>query len=378
MKNITFSHRARSRMKRWMALLSIAGMSLGLHANPDIGKGSLAYCTPAATSTSSFIKDFSTTGGSTNITNLNTGQGTGGYANHTTMVVGQYGGASVNFRAVYNSGTFGLAIWIDWNNNETFEASERMFNTTAYSSSQNGSITVPAGTAVGSYRMRVLADFNNNNPTNPCRFNNGNGEAEDYTFEVTATPSCLPPTSLGAGNVTFTTAQLSWLGDGTVFDVEYGPAGFAQGTGTMASSVGNPYDASGLTPDTAYHFYVRRDCGAGDKSPWAGPFRFYTGYCVPAATGTANFIKNFSTTGGITNISNLNTGQGTGGYANHSTMAVSQHETGIINFAVGYNSGTFGCSIWIDWNRNTAFDTGERVFNKPILDYCLHWQFLQV
>ncbi|WDO12239.1 GEVED domain-containing protein [Flavobacterium sp. WW92] len=320
------------------------------------------YCLPAATGTTNYIKDFSTTGGFSNISNLNTTQGTGGYSNFAAQKVSHYEGGAVNFSAVYNSGTFGLAIWIDWNKNLVFESTERMFNTTGYSSSQNGTITIPAGTPVGNYRMRVLADYNKDNPENPCGFNSGNGEAEDYTFEVVTPPTCMPLTELGAGNVTFTTAQFSWLGEGTVFDVEYGPAGFTPGTGTMASSVGNPYDVSGLTADTSYQYYVRRDCGAGDKSPWAGPFRFYTGPCRFAATSTSYFIKDFTTTGGFLNISNTATGIGTGGYSNFAAMKVQQSEGGTINFSAAYSGGS-GFAIWVDWNKNMAFEADERVFN---------------
>ncbi|RKS26054.1 putative secreted protein (Por secretion system target) [Flavobacterium endophyticum] len=363
MENITFSHRARSRMKWWMALLSFIGMSPWLHANPNpnTGRGSLAYCTPAATSTSSFIKDFSTTGGSTNISNLNTGQGTGGYANHTTMTVGQYEGAPVSFSAVYNTGTFGLAIWVDWNNNETFETSERMFQTSAYSSSQTGTITVPAGTAQGSYRMRVLADFNSTNPNNPCAFSSGRGEAEDYTFVVTAPPACLPPTNLAVGNMTPTTARLTWTSTRTLFDVEYGPAGFTQGTGTMTTGTANPLNISGLTAQTAYQFYVRTDCGPDGKSAWAGPFRFFTGYCTPAATSTSYFINSFTTTGGFANINNTGTTIGTGGYSNYTAQKVSHFEGGTINFSAAYSSGS-GFAVWVDWNNNMTFETGERMF----------------
>ncbi|TPD70679.1 GEVED domain-containing protein [Flavobacterium microcysteis] len=373
MKNFTHPHRKKFRTKQWLTLLYCLGMGIFLYAysgpgmlQPEkttVAPGSLAYCTPSGTGTSYYIKNFSTTGGFLNITNMNTGIGTGGYSNSTTQIVRQAAGGSFNFAATYSSGTYGLAIWVDWNGNTTFEASERVFNTTEYGSTPTGTITIPAATANGSYRMRVLADYNKSNPDNPCTFNSGNGEVEDYTLEVGDPPSCMPPTDLGAGNITLTSAQLSWMGEGTVFDVEYGPSGFTLGTGTQASSVANPYNATGLTSDRMYQFYVRRDCGAGDKSVWAGPFSFYPGYCLPAATSTSYFIKDFTTSGGVgANISNTNTGIGTGGYSNHTAMKVQQFETGTINFSAAYSSGS-GFAIWVDWNNNMAFDTDERVFN---------------
>ncbi|MBA9073041.1 hypothetical protein GGR22_001167 [Flavobacterium gossypii] len=366
MKKITFPYRGLPRVKRWLALLSFACTSpvLLANSNPDADAGSLVYCTPAASSTIRFIKDFSTTGGFPNIYNANTGIGTGGYANHTDKKVSQSSGGTINFSTVYSGGNFGLAIWIDWNNNETFEPAEMMSATTAVAASHTGTITIPAGTPVGNYRMRVLADYNTAVPSNPCSFNaaNTSGEAEDYTFEVIAPPSCLPATALGASNVTLTAAQLTWTSEGTSFDVEYGPSGFTQGTGTMATSVGNTYNASGLTPDTWYQFYIRSNCGTGDKSPWAGPFRFYTGYCLPSTTTTGYFINRFTTTGGYTNINNTGTTLGAGGYSNYAAQKVSYFENASVSFSAAYTSGC-GFAIWIDWNNNMLFDTGERVFN---------------
>ncbi len=374
MKNFTHPHRKKFRTKQWLTLLYCLGMGIFLYAysGPEMlqpkkvaATGSLAYCTPAATGTSRFIKDFTTTGGFINISNTNSGIGAGGYSDATTKIVRQAAGGSFGFSAAYSSGTYGLAIWVDWNGNTTFEASERVFNTTAYGSSATGTVTIPAGNANGSYRMRVLADFNKSNPDNPCGFNSGNGEAEDYTLEIGDPPSCMPPTDLGAGNVTFTSAQISWMSEGFIFDIEYGPSGFALGTGTPVSSVSNPYNAEGLTSNTKYQFYVRTDCGGGDKSIWAGPYSFYTGYCLPVATSTSYFIKDFVTTGGISNINNTNSGIGAGGYTNNSgnaSMKVSYFEGGSFNFSAAYSGGS-GFAIWVDWNNNMSFDTDERVFN---------------
>ncbi len=375
MKNFTQPHRKKFRTKQWLTLLYCMGMGIFLYAysGPEMLQpqkttataGTLAYCTPAGTGTSYFIKDFTTTGGFLNIINTNSGIGSGGYSNATTKIVRQSAGGSFDFSAVYSSGTYGLAIWIDWNGNTTFEASERIFNTTSYGSSATGTITIPAGTANGSYRMRVLADYNKSNPDNPCGFNSGNGEAEDYTLEVGDPPTCMPPTALGVGNVTFNSAQLSWMSEGFLFDVEYGPSGFALGSGTLASSVANPYTPGGLTANTMYQFYVRTDCGSGDKSIWSGPYSFYTGYCLPVATSTSYFIKDFITTGGISNINNTNSGIGAGGYTNNSgnaSMKVSYFEGGSVNFSAVY-SGSSGFAIWVDWNNNMSFDTDERVFN---------------
>ncbi len=91
-------------------------------------------------------------------------------------------------------------------------------------------------------------------------------------------PSCLPPDNLSAANITVDSAELSWTetGSATAWNIEYGPAGFPQGSGTVVAVTSNPYTLTGLTAATSYDFYVQADCGGGDTSGWVGPFTFTT------------------------------------------------------------------------------------------------------
>jgi hypothetical protein len=85
------------------------------------------------------------------------------------------------------------------------------------------------------------------------------------------------PTALNAYNVTFFNGMLTWTpqGNETTWNVEYGPAGFTPGTGTMMSGVTNDsVPVTGLTEDTDYDFYVQAGCTT--SSTWAGPFSFAT------------------------------------------------------------------------------------------------------
>ncbi len=92
----------------------------------------------------------------------------------------------------------------------------------------------------------------------------------------------------------------------------------------------------------------------------------YTNYCSPLPA-LADLINNFSTTGGITNITNNGTGcNGTSpnNYIYYSGMTVSQDQG--LSFNVSMQSGsTFGQGfrIWIDYNNDFDFaDPGEDVF----------------
>jgi hypothetical protein len=132
--------------------------------------------------------------------------------------------------------------------------------------------------------------------------NNGNADIEFFVdnFQVRLTPSCPEPNGLAVSAITTTSAQLAWMemGTSTLWNVEYGPAGYVQGSGTSVIGVTtNPYVLSGLTPNTQYSYYVQADCSSS-TSYWTGPFSFVTA-CVPFGS----FTENFDTTpsGSLTN-----------------------------------------------------------------------------
>lgn len=97
-----------------------------------------------------------------------------------------------------------------------------------------------------------------------------------YTF---APSSCPAPLSPLATNITQNSAQFTWTsggGNGT-FTVEYGPAGFTQGTGILINNATSGITVSGLTATTNYQFYIRQICGASGSSAVVGPVNFSTG-----------------------------------------------------------------------------------------------------
>ena len=111
------------------------------------------------------------------------------------------------------------------------------------------------------------------------------------TITSAAPPSCIDPSMLTASSITDTTADLGWTegGTATAWDIEILTSGTAA-TGTpTASGVGNPYNATGLTAETAYDFYVRADCGGSGTSAWIGPFTFTTACAATAAPYTEDF-----------------------------------------------------------------------------------------
>ena len=104
----------------------------------------------------------------------------------------------------------------------------------------------------------------------------GYGYIDDVTINVA--PTCLPVINIGVSNIDQTSATLSWTDqtNATAWNIEYGPAGFTQGQGTIVPNVTNPYTLTGLTSATAYDVYVQAVCSATDMSAWTGPVSFAT------------------------------------------------------------------------------------------------------
>lgn len=90
--------------------------------------------------------------------------------------------------------------------------------------------------------------------------------------DVHEQPLCPKPTQITLSNPTTTSFQVSWnTSGGSAWLVEYGPAGFTPGSGTVSSATASPYTINGLLPGTLYDVYVYNDCAPNDTSDPAGP-----------------------------------------------------------------------------------------------------------
>lgn len=70
---------------------------------------------------------------------------------------------------------------------------------------------------------------------------------------------------------------LGWShnGNASYYELEYGPSGFALGTGTKKTLSSSSYSQGAFTQNTTYDYYVRANCGGSDYSPWEGPASFF-------------------------------------------------------------------------------------------------------
>lgn len=85
--------------------------------------------------------------------------------------------------------------------------------------------------------------------------------------------SCPQPTNVTAvrssGN---TEINVSWnAATATSWQIQYGAAGFALGSGTVVSSTTPTKTITGVLADASYSFYVRTNCSPTSNSNWTGP-----------------------------------------------------------------------------------------------------------
>lgn len=176
--------------------------------------------------------------------------------------------------------------------------------------------------------------------TNNCSWN-----LDDFTVEMK--PDCQIPTMLTVTDVTATSATLGWTAGGSeeAWNIEYGPVGFEQGTGTVVAADANPFTVTGLADATSFDFYVQANCGTTvseyslgttatteclpKATPYEENFDSYSGSSYSAAgvipncwvSYTGNTNKNYAphvNTGANSAFNYAQSGKGLGFYANSS------------------------------------------------------------
>jgi bacillolysin len=142
----------------------------------------LSYCTTKGNSVKDEYIDYVSIGGISNTTGAN-----GGYGNFTNLAGNlPYGSNTILFSAGFTGSAYTeyWKVWIDYNQNGTFETSEEMVSGSSSSSATlTSTFTVPTSALAGSTRMRVSMKYNAA-PTACETFSYG--EVEDYTVTIGA------------------------------------------------------------------------------------------------------------------------------------------------------------------------------------------------
>jgi len=342
---------------------------------PAVATGALTsgYCVPNHGTGNEYLSSFITTSASQNVNYTANARPANGYADTTDMVIKQVEGQDISFTNSYSSGNRTIRIWVDFNNDGTFDASEVVSEAYYTGDNASGVITLAGNAAAvpGTYTMRTRTRWSFNNTVNTfdaCEAVTY-GSAVDFTLEIEPLVSCSGTPS--AGTVTFSPANVApndpydvkalgytvetglsytWeksTDGGTTWTQVYTGASYQDITGETAP-------AFGLTVD--YRLTVT--CGVFPPAVATGALT--SGYCVPNH-GTGDYLSSFITTTATQNVSYTTSVRPANGYADTTDMVIKQFEGQNIDFTNSYDGGARTIRIWVDFNNDGTFDASEMV-----------------
>ncbi|MCA6069363.1 GEVED domain-containing protein [Chryseobacterium sp. RG1] len=249
------------------------------------------YCAPTggSSSTTYYLNNVTTTGGWTNLGYTATSYTA--YVNSNMSFLSSPGSSVVMNLATSGGSTYYYYAWIDWNNDMDFnDPGETILATTSYAATGTATINIPAGQALGNYRVRTSSSYIGAvTPCGPGPY----GNYVDFTLAVVAPPTCLPPTGLAVAGLTGNGATISWAtpttppANGYAYYVSTTPVQPATPTGTTTATSVNL--APTLLPNTTYYWWVKAICSPTDNSYVAQGPTFMTTQ-IPAVLP---YIQNF-------------------------------------------------------------------------------------
>lgn len=358
----------------WLDGGSNTALGLPFKVFGEANNAPITYCTPAGTNSSYYINSFSTTGGSANISNMNSGFSTGGYGDfYDTHTVSQVPGGTINFEAGFPTGqTYGVRIWVDWNQDGVFSETEEVaWQSTGYGNPHTGSFNVPATALPGATRMRVVGHWlNNSGNISPCSTNHSYGEFEDYKILVGTLDTCtgtpdggtasVSPTNGNAGSAYTVSASGFEQASGLSFQWESKTTGDWESQGT-ASTTYSPYTATaaGEIGDTT-QWRLKVTCTASGQSSYSTVATFTVSlvYCTSSASTTEPITRVI-----VADIDNSSPRTGGAGYQDFTS--ITGHMEAGESYTIKCEGNTAGnytnhFVAWVDWNQNGTFDADER------------------
>ncbi|MCA6066026.1 GEVED domain-containing protein [Chryseobacterium sp. RG1] len=247
------------------------------------------YCTPTYTygcSSGDNLNSFVITGaGTSTISDLNTGCNGSGYYDRTAaftpvnIIAGQSYPVQIN--TTYSSPTYEKAsIWIDFNNNGVFDASEKLLTDLPLATSPSfatANIAIPVTALAGVHRMRVRVVYSTSN-VDACT-STSYGETHDYLVNVQ--PCTTPTPVVTVTSITHNSANVTWSQDAigaNSYQLRYRPVGSLAGWLPAAGPIDKPAIAPGalqsepllgLDPATLYEVEVVAFCGTTNMGAYS-------------------------------------------------------------------------------------------------------------
>ncbi|MDO7874124.1 GEVED domain-containing protein [Hymenobacter sp. ASUV-10] len=271
------------------------------------------------------------------------------------------------------------AVWIDFNQNGTFENSEYVANSlNSTTGLRTATIVIPAGALAGPTRMRVrtkagIAGYGDFGDGDACSAQ-FDGETEDYTVTIVAPTPCAgtPPTATAAASASTVcttspfTLTASYAGNITGLSFQWqsrtGTNAFANISGATALT----YAVTSQATTTDYRFVIT--CANGGLTSTSNEVsvvsNFMICYCKPPAQsniGSGEYLTNVTL--GTINNSSTNPATTPVGYSDYTvsptatqTTSLSRGGTYTISVSAQNNRQNSQALFWIDYNHNGAFD----------------------
>ena len=200
----------------------------------------------------------------------------------------------------------------------------------------------------------------------------GNISSSSNTVNVTTlsppdTQAPSAPTNLTASGTTQTTTNLSW----NASTDNVGVTGYEvyRGATLIASVTGTTYQATGLSPNTAYTFTVRAKDAAGNVSSTSNTVNVTTlvstvTYCASQGNNTNDELIQRVQLGSINNNSGNN-----GCYADFTSLSTTlvKGTSNTVTITPAWSGTVYreAYRVWIDYNQDGDFnDSGEQVYNR--------------
>ncbi|GEP52134.1 hypothetical protein FNO01nite_28060 [Flavobacterium noncentrifugens] len=337
------------------------------------------YCAP------SFANGPGTTDGIANVSvgtlnNPSTHNSTSPYYTFFTgvNVPDLYTTTTVNVSVTYGSDSTQYGgVWIDFNHNGVFDASEGVVSTTSAGASGTAVFTfnVPAGAVLGNTRMRVRGGNDSALTTaQACGVGGGGyGEAEDYIVNILAIPACTGTPVAG----TVTSSAAAVCGSGAVTLTAAGYSANAVGlsyqwynttTGLISGAVNPTYTTPVISTPTSYFYRVTCSGGSSADTPTItigvnNPTVLTSNGATRCGAGTVNLTGTASAGATLNWFASASSGTVLGSGNTFATPSISTNTTYYVAAAMGGSSENVGKPSSLGTDGNTLFTGYGIVFN---------------
>ncbi len=318
-----------------------------------------------------------------------------GYQDRTSISVDLQQGNSYSgdISLTYGPYTHESQIWIDFNDDGTFDASEAVTpviptGISYYSSFDAYTLTIPLTAPVGAHRMRVrYADISYSGTLSgsmdPCNSSDGDntyyyGTTRDYIANIIAAPACAgtPEAGVAAASTSFACPSSAIVLSASGYTVAtgltfqwYSSTTGATGSWTAISGATDVNYSATTTGEVYYQLAVTCTASGELDTTNAVHVGFFSACTCPvsyyySATSSANM-----TTFNLTGYSGSSISDGgpvslpSDGYQDRTSISIDLQQGGTYSGDISYTYGvyTHEAQIWIDFNDDGTFDPSEAV-----------------